>query len=98
MSSLNHPGEHKVLFRDIPLDDGYAHLLIEYDPESVSLPRLQETIELAGVRVIEAQDLSGGREKGRLVLFKLNVEDVREVILSLSKYPLISVTGYNSKK
>jgi hypothetical protein len=98
MRSLNHPDEHKVPFRDIPLDGGYAHLLIEYDRESVSLPTLQETIELAGVRVIETQDFSGGREKGRLVLFTINVEDVREVILSLSKYPLINVTGYNSKK
>ncbi len=98
MRSLNHPAEPNGLFRDIPLDDGYAHVLIEYDQESISLPQLRETIELTGVRVIETQDLLGGPERGRLVLFKLNIEDVREVMLSLSKYPLINVTGYNSKK
>ncbi len=96
MSSLN-PEEQKVLFRDIPLDDGYAHVLIEYDRESVSFPNLLETIELTGARVIETRDLRPGRERNRVILLKLDIEDVREVILSLSKYPLMNVTGYNSK-
>ncbi len=98
MSSLNHASQRKPLFRDIPLEEGYACVLIEYDRESISLIKLRETIELTGTLVIETRDLPGGREENSLVLFKLNAEDVREVILSLSKYPLIHVTGYNSKK
>ncbi len=98
MSSLNHAGQRKPLFRDIPLEEGHACVLIEYDRKSISLTKLRETIELTGTLVIEARDLSGGREKNSLVLFKLNAEDVREVVLSLSKHPLINVTGYNSKK
>ena len=98
MSSLNRAGERKPLFRDIPLEEGYACVLIEYDRETISLTKLRETIELTGTRVIETRDLPEAREENRLVLFKLNAEDVREVVLSLSKHPLINVTGYNSKK
>ena len=96
MNSLN-PEKQKGLFRDIPLDDGYAHVLIEYDRERVSLLNLLEVIEMTGARVIETRDLPPRQERNRVILFKLDVQDVREVILSLSKFPLINVTGYNSK-
>jgi hypothetical protein len=96
MSSLN-TEERKGLFLDIPLDEGYAHVLIEYDRERVSLPKLLETIEMTGARVIETRDLRPGKERNRAILLKLDAEDVREVILNLSKYPLVNVTGYNSK-
>ncbi len=98
MSSLDCAVDRKGFFREVSLDDGYAHVLIEYDRESVPLTELREAIESTGTRVIETRDLPGGLEKSRVVLFRLDVEDVREVILSLSKYPLIHVTGYNSKK
>jgi len=96
MSSLN-PEEQKGLFRDIALDDWYAHVLIEYDRERVSHFKLLETIQMTGVRVIETHDLRPGQERNREIPLKFDAEDVREVILSLTKYPLMNVTGCNSK-
>ncbi len=82
--------------RDIPLEEGYAHIVIEYDQERVSFSELFETIELTGTHVLETKELRAGPDQNRSILFKLDVQDVRDVMLSLSRHPLMNVTGYNS--
>lgn len=83
--------------RDIHLDEGYAHIVIEYDQERVSFSELLETIEMTGTQVLETKELRPGPDQNRSILFKLDIQDVRDVMLSLSKHPLMNVTGYNSK-
>jgi hypothetical protein len=83
--------------RDIPLEEGYAHIVIEYDQERVSFSELLETIKSTGTQVLETKELRAGPDQNRSVLFKLDIQDVRDVMLSLSKHPLMNVTGYNSK-
>ena len=84
-------------FRNIPLDEGYAHIVIEYDQDRVSFSELLETIRMTGTQVLETQELRAGPDQNRSILFKLDIQDVRDVMLSLSKHPLMNVTGYNSK-
>lgn len=83
--------------RNIPLDEGYAYIVIEYDRERVSFSELFETIKMTGTQILETKELRAGTDRNRSILFKLDIQDVRDVMLSLSKHPLMNVTGYNSK-
>ncbi len=96
MNSANRE-ESDDLLKDVTLDDGYAHVLVQYDPGEISILQLKETIEGSGTRILESAELqiNGGRYKS--ILFKLDVQDVREAILNLSKYHLVKVAGYSSK-
>ncbi len=96
MKSVN-AKEAKDVSPDIQLDDRHAHVLIEYDPKITSLEELTKTIEITGTKVLQSTELQTGSTKNKSTLFKLDNQDVKEIILSLSKYPLIGVTGYNSK-
>lgn len=96
MNSVN-PEELKDLLRGITLDDEYAHILIEYDQGEISLDQLVESIEITGTQVLKTTELQVGPRGRKSILIKLDVQDVREAILNLSKYPLINVMGYNSK-
>jgi hypothetical protein len=96
MKSVN-AREEKGLSPDIQLDDRHAHILIEYDSKITSLEELTKTIELTGTKVLQTTELQTELTKSKSILFKLDKQDVKEIILNLSKYPLIGVTGYNSK-
>lgn len=96
MNSVNHK-ELKDLLRDITLNDMYAHIFIEYDQGKISLNQLIELIEINGTQVLEITELQVGPRGRKSILLKLDAQDVREVILNLSKYPLINLMGYNSK-
>jgi hypothetical protein len=89
--------EEKDLSPDIQLDDQHAHILIKYDSKITSLEELIKTIELTGTKVLQITELQTKSPKNKSTLFKLESQDVKEIILNLSKYPLIGVTGYNSK-
>ena len=82
---------------DFPLQDGRAHIFIEWDPKALSQSQLVEAIEMGGAHILETITI---REKpeGRLMLFKLDISDIREVVFALAKYPLNKIEGYNSKK
>jgi hypothetical protein len=83
---------------DLPLDDEHAHILLEYDQGVIPLHCLTETIETAGGRILQIIVLREGPEGRRSVLVRLGTQDARNAILSLSKYPLRMVEGFNSGK
>jgi len=90
------PGETDSPVSDLPLDEEHAHILIEYDPRLTPLHCLMETIETAGAKILETIVLREGEEGEKSVLIRLGIQDARSAVLSLSKYPLIRVEGYNS--
>ena len=96
MNSTNRE-EWDDLLKDVTLDDGYAHVLVQYDPGEISIPQLKETIEGAGTRVLESVDLRFNVGRYKSILFKLDAQDVRETVLNLSKFHLAKVAGYSSK-
>jgi len=84
------------LAQDIHLDEEHGHILIEYDQGMISFNRLKEAIEMAGAKILDS--ISRKESKGnQSVLFRLNIQDVREIVFNLSTLPLIKVGGYNSK-
>jgi len=96
MNSVNCK-EFKDLLQGIPLDDNYAHIIIEYDQGEISLNQFVESIKMNGTQVLETTELQVGQTGKKSILLKLGGQDTREVILNLSKYPLIKAMGYNSK-
>jgi hypothetical protein len=96
MKSVNHEGFSDPI-GNIPLDDEHAHILVEYYENAISLRLLIETIEISGAEILETIPLREEPGGPRLVLFKLDVEDARNVVISLSKHPLANLKGYNAK-
>ena len=43
-----------------------------------SFPKLLETIEMTGTQVLETKELRAGPDQNRSILFKLDIQDVRE--------------------
>ena len=84
------------LMSDLPLDDEHAHILLEYDQGVIPLECLTESIETAGAEILQIIVLREGPEARRSVLIRLGTQDARNAILSLSKYPLTRVEGFNS--
>jgi hypothetical protein len=79
-------------------DDRYGHVLIRYDQQAVTLRSLKETIRETGAEILVTRKVSKGPGTERTVLMKLSNEDVRLVILRLTRHQLIEVEGYNGKK
>lgn len=96
MKSANYEGFNDPI-RNIPLDDEYAYIFVEHDQSAIPVHRLIEKIEMTGAKIIDSIPIREGRGGNRFVLFKLNIQDVREIVLDLSSLPLIRVQGYNSK-
>jgi hypothetical protein len=91
------PDRSNHLLRDIRLDDEHAHLLMEYDERATPLAHLMGTIEAAATRVVDVVLLREAPADTKAVLVTLDTRDIRSVILSLAKYPLINIEGYDSK-
>lgn len=81
---------------EIPLDDEHGHIFIEYNKDLISLQTLIKTVEMTGARILKSFSLEQ-RKNHQAVLFRLNVQDVRGVVLSLSNLSFIKVKGYNPK-
>lgn len=96
MNSAN-PETLKDPIQDIPLDDEHAHIFVEYDENVTSLRLLIETIEISGAEILETIPLRKEPGGPRSVLFKLDAEDVRDAVISLSKHSLANLRGYNAK-
>ena len=80
------------------LDDcQHSHIFVEYDQNVISQQGLTEAIELTGTKIVKAVSFPAEQNGNRYALFRLNIQDVREVVLSLLDCPLIAIKGYNAK-
>jgi hypothetical protein len=83
--------------RDVSLHDERAQIFIEYDKSMTPLHCLVEAIEMAGANIFEIITLSEEPKGKKSIAIKLDIQDVRNVILGVSKYPLTKIEGYNSR-
>lgn len=82
---------------DFRLQDGCAHILIEWDPKALSPNQLVKAMEMSGAHILETISIEE-KPEGKSMLFKVDINDIREVVLALAKYPLKKIKGYNSKR
>ena len=85
-------------YHNLPLDDEHCHILIDFDEKVVTFHRLKETIEMTGAAILEIITLREDPEGNKSILIRLETQDVRNVVLTVSKFPLNRIQGYNSKK
>lgn len=75
----------------VKLDQSHAQVLIEVGSETNTIEKAKKIIEEVGVHIIETQNLSS-----QWVLLKLDVKDMREVVLKLTLNGFLKIEGYNA--
>ena len=85
------------ILENVSLDDEYAYIFIEYDQRVISLHCLTEKIEIAGAKILEIITLKEEPEGNKSILFRLDIQETREVILNLLNHGFIKIKGYNPK-
>ncbi|OGP96728.1 MAG: hypothetical protein A2157_04455 [Deltaproteobacteria bacterium RBG_16_47_11] len=76
---------------EIKPDQTHAQIIIEILPSSKTVREAQEFIEKQGVHIIETKPLSRNR-----VIFKLNIKDMREIVLMLTENGFVNISGINA--
>ena len=77
--------------RQIELDKNHAQVLIEVGSEVNTIEKARKIIEEIGVRIIQTQTLSP-----QWILVKLDVKDMRDVVLKLTQNGFLKIEGYNA--
>lgn len=75
----------------VDVDQNHAQVLIELSSAGDTVEKARTVIEGIGVRVIEARILSS-----QWVLLKLDVKDMRDVVLKLTQNGFLKIEGYNA--
>jgi hypothetical protein len=78
---------------ELEADEGHAQILIKTNTSSKTPENAKKVIEGSGIRVIDTRYLSSG-----WVVFKLNVEDMRNIALRLTELGFSNVKGINAAK
>ena len=72
-------------------DKDHAQILIEVSTEIESAEKARQIIESLGIHIIQSEKISSS-----LMLLKLDVKDMREVVLKLTENGFLEIEGYNA--
>jgi len=72
-------------------DREHAQILIEVDNSLKSFDEVKKIIERPGVSISETRQLAPNR-----ILIKLNIKDMRDVILKLTESGFLNIKGVNA--
>lgn len=81
----------KELNYEIKLDKRHAQVLIETDSGINTIERAKQIIEELGVHIIETKKILD-----QCILLKLDINDMREVVLKLTENGFLKIMGYNA--
>jgi hypothetical protein len=87
--------ENDDLLKDMLMDEKHGYIFIEYNQQITSLDNLIETVKMTRAQILDTRILQEKPSGEKSILIKLDIQDVREVILNLLKYQLIKIKGYN---
>ncbi len=76
----------------IEVDKDFAQILIETSPPSKSYAELKKVIKSLGINIIQTKSLSSNH-----MLIKLDVPDMRDLVLKLSEYGFTNIKGINAE-
>jgi len=79
------------LDQEVKADSTYAQILIKITPSSKTYEEAKKIIEELGVHIIEAKQLSA-----QWMLLKLDVMDMRNVVLKLTENGFLNMKGINA--
>ena len=76
---------------EVKLDEKHAQVLLEVDFVTNTIGRAKQIIEELGVHIFKIEKLSP-----QCVLLKLDIDDMREVVLKLTENGFLKISGYNA--
>lgn len=82
----------KILNHKIKVDKDFAQILIEISPSSKTYSEVKKIIKSLGINIIQTDYLSSNH-----MLIKLDVPDMRDLVLKLSENGFTNIKGFNAK-
>ena len=77
--------------QEVKPDKQHAQILMEVDSRTNTLDKARKIIEGLGIHIIEAK-----KRSSKLILLKLDIKDMREVVLRLTECGFLDIKGYNA--
>jgi hypothetical protein len=75
----------------IESDKNHAQILIEIGSDINIIEKAKQIIEGLGINVVDTKNISP-----QWVLLKLDVKDMREIVLKLTESGFLNIEGYNA--
>lgn len=75
----------------------YSQIIFQFDREKESLGRAREIIGNLGIKIVNAKIFDFPKDSISFALFKLDISDIRQVVLVLSEQGFAPIKGYNAR-
>jgi len=74
----------------------YSQILFRFDQEEKSLLKAEEIINNLGIDILDIKTFNFPKDSIFFALFKLNITDIREVVLALAQEDYVPIKGYSA--
>jgi len=82
--------------KSIHLDISYSQILFQFDRKRETLGRAREIIGNMGIKIVCTKTFDFSKESISFALFKLDIRDIRHVVLVMSEEGFAPIKGYNA--
>jgi len=79
------------------MDIPYSQIIFRFDRERESLGRAREIIGNLGIKIVNTKIFDFPKDSISFALFKLDISDIRHVVLILSEQGFAPIKGYNAR-
>jgi len=86
----------KKCAENLQRDIHHSQILFKFDQEKKSLDKAKEIVKNLGVNIVDMKIFDFPEDSISFALFKLDVVDMREVVLALSEHGYAPIKGYNA--
>jgi len=86
----------KKCAENLQRDIQHSQILFKFDQEKRSIDKAKEIVKNLGVNIVDIKIFDFPEDSISFALFKLDVVDMREVVLALSERGYAPIKGYNA--
>lgn len=86
----------KKCAENLQKDIHHSQIIFQFDEEEKSLKKAKKIIKKLGVNIVDIKIFDFPEDSVFFTLFKLDVADMREVVLVLSERGYTQIKGYNA--
>ena len=83
--------------RKLQADIRYSQVLFQFDQQEKSLDKAKKIVKKLGINIVDTKIFDFPEDSALFALFKLDVVDMREVVLVLLEQGYAPIKGYNAK-
>lgn len=95
---LNSPEDQllKKWAENLQKDIHHSQIIFQFEQGEKSLEKAKEIVKRLGVNIVDIKIFDFPEDSVSFALFKLDVVDMREVVLALSEHGYAPIKGYNA--